>query len=91
VDETWTRVAEVVKAKRPFGLLCWGQDWSCESFARFVKNGLPHSEQAEAAKKVLAGAAILGLVVALVKSGTSSSFDANAGRFRDRRGRYTSA
>jgi len=88
LDAMWTRVNAVAQAKKPFGLLCWGQDWNCESFARFVKCGLPHSEQAAGANKVLLGLVAVGAFAALVSSGSSTSFDANVGRYRDRNGRF---
>jgi hypothetical protein len=100
LEDMWTRVNAVAQAKKPFGLLCWGEDWNCESFARFVKSGLPHSEQATSANKVLFGVAVVGALAALVSSATSSdtssdtssgsstSFDAKVGRFRDRKGRF---
>lgn len=92
----WTRVNAVAQAKKPFGLLCWGDDWNCESFANFVKSGLPHSKQATTANKVLFGAAALGALAALAtsaassgtSSGSSTSYDPKVGRFRDRRGRF---
>lgn len=99
LEEMWTRVNAVAAAKKPFGLLCWGEDWNCESFARFVKSGLPHSEQATNANKMLFGVAVVGALAALVSSGTSSpassgssaSFDAKVGRYRDRNGRFAAA
>ncbi len=96
LEDMWTRVNAVSEAKKPFGLLCWGEDWNCESFARFVKSGLPHSEQATSANKVFLGVAVVGALAALLSSATSSgtssssstSFDAKVGRFRDRKGRF---
>jgi hypothetical protein len=99
LEEMWTRVNEVAQAKRPFGLLCWGDDWNCESFANFVKSGLPHSEQATSANKVLFGVAVVGALAALVtsaastdtSSASSTSFDPKVGRYRDRKGRFVAA
>ena len=62
--------------------------WNCESFARFIRDGLPHSEQAEGAKKVLVGAAVVG-GIALALRASSRTFDENLGRYRDRKGRFT--
>lgn len=90
LDVMWTRVEAVARSKRPFGLLCWGEDWNCESFARFVKDGLPQSEQAVGANVLLGTAALVGVVALVASGGTDSSYDANVGRYRDRKGRFTS-
>jgi hypothetical protein len=89
LDAMWTRVNDVAQAKRPFGLLCWGEDWNCESFAHFIKSGLAHSEQAASANGVLFGAAVVG-AFALLARGGFSSYDANVGRYRDGKGRFMS-
>lgn len=106
LEDMWTRVNAVAQTKKPFGLLCWGDDWNCESFANFVKSGLPHSEQATTANKVLLGVALVGALAALVtsaastdtssgsstaSSGSSTSFDPKVGRYRDRKGRFVAA
>jgi len=65
--EMWNRVHDVAQARRPFGLLAFGETWNCESFANFVKQGLPVSRQADGFK-ALAGAAILAVVLIAVTS-----------------------
>lgn len=88
LEEMWVRVNDVARSKRPFGLLCWGEDWNCESFARFVKGGLPQSKQAVGTNLLLGGAAVVLALAAL--GGAGSTYDANAGRYRDSKGRFTS-
>jgi hypothetical protein len=100
LDEMWVRVNDVAQAKRPFGLLCWGEDWNCESFARFVRDGLPKSEQAVGANLLLGVAAVIG-VLALAASGEEASegtqaasgvrYDVKARRYRDSKGRFATA
>lgn len=68
LGEMWNRVSAVAQAKLPFGLFAFGEDWNCESFARYVKNGLPVSEQAEGFKKFLGVAALVGVVLVLASS-----------------------
>lgn len=89
LEVMWTRVNEVARANPTFGLLCWGYDWNCESFARFVRSGLPRSEQAAGANAVLLVLAA-GTFAVLASRGSSSSFDDNVGRYRDSKGRFTS-
>jgi hypothetical protein len=68
LEQMWPRVNAVAQAKKPFGLLAWGDTWNCESFARYVKSGLPHSEQASKFTTLLVGAATVWALVALAKS-----------------------
>lgn len=101
LDAMWDRVQEVERSKRPFGLLNWGDDWNCETFARFVKKGIPESTQADAgnAALILAGAvAVLGALVSAAQDSTparansqSVTYDAALGRYRDGMGRFARA
>src|SRR5260370_9265762 len=63
IDEMWSRVQEIARARRPFGLMAFGEAWNCESFARYVRQGIAHSVQATSAKEALA---ILGVVAGVV-------------------------
>ena len=65
LEQMWDRIVAVKNARLPFGLLTFGQDWNCESFARYVRAGLPVSNQAEGFKTFLAGAAIVAAVLVI--------------------------
>jgi hypothetical protein len=59
------RIAEVEAKGPPFGLLTIGQDWNCESFARYISAGTPVSNQANVAKKVGLAVFVTGTMMAL--------------------------
>lgn len=69
VDELWNRLESVRQTKRPYGLMAWGDAWNCESFARFVRDGIARSTQAEVATRVLTVAGIFVLLKWLASSG----------------------
>ena len=66
VDVMWNRVQAVSEAKKPFGLMAFGESWNCESFARFVRDGIAHSVQAQKGKEALAILGVVGIVFLLV-------------------------
>ena len=63
LEQMWDRIVAVKNARLPFSLLAFGEAWNCESFARYVRAGLPVSNQAEGAKKLLVGAALVAAVL----------------------------
>jgi len=62
----WPRVQEVATARRPFGLMTFAQAWNCESFANFIRSGIPHSKQATSGKEAIALFALAIVTVLLL-------------------------
>ncbi len=73
LDAMWPRVEQVRKERRPFGLLCWGESWNCESFARYVRDGIAQSLQAASANQVLGVVALVAFVGFIVGVASSDS------------------
>lgn len=87
-DAMERRITEIENSPPPFGLLAMGNDWNCESFARYISQGAPESTQATVAKGIFAVVATLGLAI-LNENGTSVDDNgyrrAKNGRFAKRR------
>ena len=64
----WSRIQAVVETRRAFGLLALGENWNCESFARYVREGSARSSQAESALGILGLAAAVAVVVASLRA-----------------------
>lgn len=88
LNTMWLRVRAVAASQRPFGLLTWGQDWNCESFARFVRDGIPRSTQADGANVVIGVSVLTGVVGLLAAALRGPKFDRSVGRYRDAQGRF---
>lgn len=69
LDQMWPRVQEVASAKRLFGFFTFDNDWNCESFARYVRDGSARSLQAEDGKGWLMVLGVIGFVTLVARSG----------------------
>jgi hypothetical protein len=76
------RIREVENRPPPYGLLAIGQKWNCESFARYVADGMPASRQAEQGLLKAVLAAVVTFVGAIIVNENGTALDSNGCRSR---------
>jgi hypothetical protein len=72
LPDIWKRLEWVRQNKLPYGMLCWGPTWNCESFARYVRSGLAVSRQASDANGVLGIVAAIGSLIWLASQSSDT-------------------